>query len=144
MAHSRTPSVVVVIDDYPDTVGTMAALLQRAGGCVVHTAGGGSAGLDLIRAVRPDAVILDLDMPDVDGRDVARAVRADPAVARAVLIALTGHGRSQDREATAAAGFDAHFVKGDHPMLVIDAVARLVAARRAAPPADRPPDESRP
>jgi CheY-like chemotaxis protein len=56
-------------------------------------------------------MILDLGMPEMDGYEVAQAMRADPALAHTRLVALSGYGQPDDRKRTAAAGFDSHLVK---------------------------------
>lgn len=55
--------------------------------------------------------VLDIGLPDIDGNELARILRAQPGTSDAVLIALTGYGLEQDREQTRAAGFDYHLVK---------------------------------
>lgn len=60
---------------------------------------------------QPDAVLLDIAMPGLDGYEVARRLRALPGGRELVLIALTGYGQPQDRQCTSAAGFDAHLTK---------------------------------
>jgi len=59
----------------------------------------------------PDAVFLDLGMPRLNGYEVARRIRALERGKRLTLIALTGHGQEQDKQRSAAAGFDHHLVK---------------------------------
>jgi len=61
--------------------------------------------------LRPRVVLLDLGLPKVDGLAVARRLRHDDRFDPAVLIAMSGYAQSSDREATAAAGFDAHLAK---------------------------------
>jgi DNA-binding response OmpR family regulator len=62
-------------------------------------------------AMRPDAVLLDVGLPDGSGLDVARRIRATEWGRRALLVAITGWGRTEDRARTAEAGFDTHLVK---------------------------------
>ena len=72
----------------------------------------------------PDVAFLDIGLPDLDGYELARALRADSRTAKTRLVALTGYGREPDRELAARAGFDQHLVK---PAEVED----LLAAARA-------------
>jgi CheY-like chemotaxis protein len=67
--------------------------------------------LERARSVRPDVCLLDIGLPDIDGRELARRLRADPATASALLIAITGYGQQQDRDEALAAGFQHHLVK---------------------------------
>ena len=71
----------------------------------------GQDGVDKIRAERPDIVLLDMNLPVMDGWTVARTVKADPAVAHIPIIALTAHAMSGDREKVLAAGCDDYHPK---------------------------------
>ena len=71
----------------------------------------GVTGLALIDVVAPDVAILDIGLPVMDGYEVARKLRDDPKHADMWLIALSGYGRSSDRDASRSAGFDEHLVK---------------------------------
>ena len=65
----------------------------------------------MIDQVMPDAILLDIGMPEMDGHEVARCIRALPQHADVLLIALTGWGQDQDFALSAAAGFNYHMVK---------------------------------
>ena len=101
---------LLVVDDNVDSGEVLSDLLQLLGYEVrlAHDAAGAMAGA---RAFAPHAMILDIGMPNVDGYALARMLRADSALSRIRLIAHTGFGSAQDREKTAAAGFDFHLVK---------------------------------
>ena len=60
---------------------------------------------------RPDVVLLDIGLPGLDGYEVARRLREDPATKDLVLVALTGYGQEEDRRRSHAAGFNEHLVK---------------------------------
>ena len=98
------------MDDNADAADSLALLLQMDGH-TVRVARSGPEGLDMARQWRPRALLLDLGLPGMDGYAVARALRADPATAGVVIIALSGYGQESDREKTRVAGFDAHLVK---------------------------------
>ncbi|MBA3539919.1 MAG: response regulator [Deltaproteobacteria bacterium] len=105
------PLRAVVIDDAPDLRELLAELL-RLRGHEVTTVAGGVAGVELICRERPDVALIDIGLPDMDGYEVARAIRRtlqDPSSPR--LIAVTGYGQESDRASALAAGFDAHIVK---------------------------------
>jgi signal transduction histidine kinase len=99
---------IVVIEDNEDSRVMLKAALEGSGHRV-WGADAGQPGIDLVGAERPDLAIVDLHLPDLDGHEVARRIRAlHPGVH---LIALTGYGQPQDLERSRAAGFDAHLVK---------------------------------
>jgi PAS domain S-box-containing protein len=101
---------VLVVDDNVDAATMLAMCLEVAGHCVMveHR---GMAALERATADQPDACILDIGLPDIDGYALARRLRAQPATAGAILIAVTGYGASQDKDNAIAAGFDHHLVK---------------------------------
>jgi PAS domain S-box-containing protein len=101
---------LLVVDDNQDAAMSLAELL-RFGGHPVHVAYDGAQALEAMREQRPEVVFLDLGLPGMDGFEVARRVRADPALAGVRLVALTGYGQPADRAATEAAGFAGHLVK---------------------------------
>ncbi|KGQ18113.1 Two-component hybrid sensor and regulator [Lysobacter dokdonensis DS-58] len=106
--QSHTHSVLVV-DDNRDAADTMAALLDGLG-YRARTAYDAASALDAVRASRPDFAFLDIGLPDMDGRALAKAIRSEFGDAIA-LVALTGYGQEQDREKTLAAGFREHLTK---------------------------------
>lgn len=99
---------VLVVDDNAD-VAEMMALLLGSLGCSVRTALDGEAAIKAAEQDPPDAVLLDIGLPGMDGYEVAAALRSKGYLGR--LIALTGFGRSEDRQSALAAGFDHHVVK---------------------------------
>jgi CheY-like chemotaxis protein len=80
-------------------------------GAEVLVAHDGHAALAAIRSYQPAVVLLDLGMPGMNGLEVARRIREDPASRGIVLVALTGWGQREDRRRTTEAGFDYHLVK---------------------------------
>ena len=106
------------------------ATQKRAGGAdlwfvTLEGSDDGEAALRTIADERPALVFLDLGLPGVDGLEVARRVRARPEAGRPVLVALTGRGHQDDRDASAEAGFDHHMVKPVSSDLLRDLLARL-------------------
>lgn len=108
---------VLVVDDYPDNVETMAKLL-RLDGHEVTVAYDGAAALQAAQAQRPDAVLLDISMPGMDGYQVARKLRAMFRDKPLLLIAITAYGFEEDRRRSEEAGFDLHLVKPVDPLKV--------------------------
>jgi len=102
---------ILVIEDNADAADSMTVLLRMAGHEVL-LADTGSAGLELARELRPDVVLCDIGLPGgLDGYAVARALRADPALATTRLVAVTGYGRAEDQGRAREAGFDVHLTK---------------------------------
>jgi CheY-like chemotaxis protein len=99
-----------VVDDNRDAAETLGALLEALG-ATVSIAHSGRSALELLDAFDPDAVLLDIGMAEMDGYEVARQVRAIPAHADKLLIALSGWGQDHDYSRSRAAGFDHHLVK---------------------------------
>jgi CheY-like chemotaxis protein/two-component sensor histidine kinase len=102
--------VVLVIEDDPDAGDTLADVLSMRGHRV-RVARDGRTGIALARELRPDMVLCDIGLPDVDGHEVARTLRAEPALAAVRLVALSGYAFPEDRERSARAGFDEHLPK---------------------------------
>lgn len=102
--------VILVVDDDLDVAGACAMLL----GCLdqeVYTVHNGLAALELVERLRPDLILLDIGLPDMNGYEVARRLRATVAGQAAHLVALTGYGQEDDRQQALAAGFDEHLCK---------------------------------
>jgi CheY-like chemotaxis protein len=101
---------ILVADDNVDAAKTIMALLAFCGHAVdvVHD---GRRALDRAQSGSYDLAILDIGMPGLDGYQVARALRANPACRDTYLTALTGWGSEADQERARAAGFDAHLTK---------------------------------
>jgi two-component system CheB/CheR fusion protein len=98
------------VDDNRDAADTLAMLLE-ADGAQARAVYDGETALAVLPVLQPHAVLLDLGMPDMDGFEVARRIRADPALAGVRIAALTGWGQESDRERTRGAGFDFHLTK---------------------------------
>jgi len=101
---------VLLVDDNADAVAVVSAWLRRAGH-EVHEARDGYAAAELARRIRPEFVFLDLGLPGMDGLAVGRQLRADPQLSGMRIIAMTGSGREDDREAAREAGFDQYLLK---------------------------------
>jgi PAS domain S-box-containing protein len=117
---------VLVIEDNVDAAETLEEML-RLWGHEVAVAHDGRAGVEKARAFEPDVVLCDIGLPVMDGYQVARAIRTDPALAPTLLVALTGYALAEDKRRAAAAGFDRHLGK-PVPVDVIEDV--LANARR--------------
>jgi PAS domain S-box-containing protein len=125
------PCRVLVADDNEDAALSLGMLLQLMGHetRVVHD---GLEAVDAAETFQPELVILDLDMPRLDGYEAARRIRQRPWAKGVVLIALTGWGQSADRVRTEQAGFDRHCVKPIEADTLCELVAQ-VGQPQAAP-----------
>jgi CheY-like chemotaxis protein len=104
------PLRIMVVDDNVDAAATLAMLLDVLG----HTAlveYSPTSALARARRERPDVCLLDIGLPEMDGNELARRLRAQPETAQALLVAITGYGQEHDRRNALAAGFDHHMVK---------------------------------
>ena len=108
------PLRILIVDDNADAAATLAMLVEASGhtALIAHTA---RAGLAQALAETPDACLLDIGLPDMDGNSLARELRSNPATTGSLLIAVTGYGQDSDRARTSAAGFDHHLVKPIDP-----------------------------
>ena len=106
----QQPLRIVLVEDERDVRETMQALLETWGHTVVQAATG-LDGVDTVLATRPDVVLMDIGLPDVDGHTAARRILDLMGVGAPKLVALTGFGQDGDRRRARDAGFDAHLVK---------------------------------
>jgi len=125
---------VLLIEDNEDGREMMATMLGVHGFPVVQAADG-LQGVSQAFEQRPDAALVDIGLPGIDGYEVARRLRADPATSGIRLIALTGYGLEEDQRRVLAAGFDQHLVK---PV----AIDRLLDALTPAPASGATPIEA--
>ena len=105
---------VLVVDDNRDAAESLTMILQMSGH-EAETAFSGAQALERVGVFKPDVVLTDIGMPGMDGYEVARRLRADPATRDLRIIALTGWGQAQDKERALAAGFNRHLTKPVDP-----------------------------
>ncbi len=101
---------ILVVDDNKDSALTLAMLLKKLGH-EIQTAHDGLAAYEAAETFQPAVVLLDIGLPHLNGYEVARKIRQQPWGESMILIALTGWGQDDDRQKSAAAGFNAHLVK---------------------------------
>ena len=124
------PLRLLVADDNRDSAATCAALLQASGHqvAVAHT---GREAFDMACKLHPDALLLDIGMPELNGYQLAQRIRGTSWGSRAMLIAITGWGQEQDKRRALAAGFDQHLTKPIDP----DGLETLLQRGAAGQPA---------
>ena len=102
---------VLLVEDQADCAAGLAMVL-RSDGHAVRVAADGPAALDAARAVPPDVVLLDIDLPGgMDGYEVAKRLHEQKAAKKPLLVAVTGLGSEADRRQSAEVGIDLHLVK---------------------------------
>jgi two-component system CheB/CheR fusion protein len=121
---ASAPARILVIDDNTDAADAL-ALLLTIDGHEVETRPDGVSGIAAAARYRPDVVLLDIALPDVDGYEVARQLRESTLGRYVTLIAVTGYGLPSDRIRSAEAGFDHHITKPVNPK----ELARLISTR---------------
>nr|WP_308633593.1 response regulator [Massilia sp. YIM B02443] len=121
---------VLLIEDNEDGREMMATMLEVHGFPVLQAADGLQGVAQALQQV-PDAALVDIGLPGIDGYEVARRLRADPATRAIRLIALTGYGLEEDQRRVLEAGFDRHLVKPVAIDLLLDALVQAPAALEA-------------
>jgi signal transduction histidine kinase len=124
-------SVVLLVDDSPADRALFRTILSR-GGYTVHEVATGREALVKAREIRPHALVLDVNLPDIDGHDVCRAVRNDPSIAGIPVLMLTVRDNDSDVLAGLEAGADDYVPKDSDSRIVLARVRRLVMYRRMA------------
>jgi PAS domain S-box-containing protein len=122
---------VLVADDNRDAAQTLALILNMSG-YEVHLAVSGCEALATARRERPDAMFLDIGMPDMSGYEVAESVRREAWGEHTLLVAVTGWGQPNDKEKSKAAGFNHHLTKPvdlDHVEQLLAAFSKQLQAR---------------
>ena len=127
------PRRVLIVDDNHDAADTLGELLTSLG-ATVQVAHSGHAALDMLDTFEPEAILLDIGMPELDGYDVARAIRSNKRHANLLIIALTGWGQAEDERRSRAAGFDHHIVKPPDIARLHDLLADSADHWQARPP----------
>jgi len=132
---------LLVVDDNRDAAESLGMVLRLAGYevCIAY---GGAEAIDAGARLHPLAAIIDIGMPGMSGHELARRMRLEAWGRRAVLIALTGWGQEQDKQAARAAGFDAHLTKPVDPETIEHTLANLLAAARPTPAGDEASDSA--
>jgi CheY-like chemotaxis protein len=116
---------VLVADDDVDNAEMLAELLTLRG-ADVHTAANGFEVLELVSRSPPDALLLDIEMPDIDGYELARLLRKAPATSAMPILAVTARVSKTDMHEAFEAGFDAHVPKPIDGDALITLLAAMV------------------
>jgi CheY-like chemotaxis protein len=127
-----TPKRVLIVEDNTDNRFIYSAMLRYAGYEVI-LAVDGPQGLELGRTQEPDIVLMDISLPGMDGLEVTRRLKADPATRSTPIVALTAHALPADRVRALEAGCDAYLAKPLAPPRLLDEVRRLIGPATAEP-----------
>lgn len=119
------PEKILIVDDDVDTLKLVGLILQRQG-YQIAAANGGQAALAKASADKPDLILLDLMMPDLDGYEVARRLRADPVTSHIPIIMFTAKTLLDDKVAGFEAGADDYLTKPTHPAELVAHVKALL------------------
>jgi CheY-like chemotaxis protein/two-component sensor histidine kinase len=120
---------ILVADDNPDSATTLSIMLEVLGN-EVRIAHDGEEAVKLAREFRPDAILLDIGMPRMNGYDACEKIRRQDGGADAFIVALTGWGQEEDKNRSRAAGFDRHLVKPVEPAMIETLIRGLPPSKR--------------
>lgn len=120
MAEAAT---VLLVEDNEDNLRIYSTILTYSGYQVIE-ATDGEAGLAAARERQPSLILMDVSIPKIDGWEVTRILKADPATATIPVIALTAHALATDRERAQEIGFDGYISKPAEPRQVLAEVER--------------------
>ena len=123
---------ILVIEDNAANMELVRYVLEAFGYTVI-AATDGERGVELARAAPPDLVICDLQLPGIDGIEVAKRLKAQPAMARVPLVAVTAYAMVGDRERVLAAGFDGYISKPLDPQTFVPQVAAFLKSAAPTP-----------
>jgi CheY-like chemotaxis protein len=121
---------ILVVDDGRNTR-EMYSVLLRKQGHEVDTAPDGKTGIEKIESFRPDAILLDVGMPGLNGFDTCERIRAQPSGKNVALIAVTGWAQDEVQQRAQAAGFDEVLVKPVGPQEILQSVGNILERKQA-------------
>lgn len=119
---------VLIVDDNPTNL-KLVAYLVKANGYEVDTAGDAESALAAIAVNRPRVILMDLQLPGVDGLELTRQLKADPATRDIAIIALTAYAMKGDQEKAVEAGCDDYVTKPIDTRALPELIARYAKAR---------------
>jgi CheY-like chemotaxis protein len=126
----ESPPLVLVVDDFEDNRAMYAEFLGFSGYRVVQAANGKEA-LEFARDLRPDAIVMDLSLPVMDGWEATRRLKADESTRGIPIVALTGHTLPGPSAEAKEAGCDAVLVKPCLPDRLVSKLEELLSSSRS-------------
>ncbi len=127
----KTTPLILVVDDFEDNRAMYAVYFTYCGYEVAEAADGGEA-VEVARSRMPDAIVMDLSLPVMDGWEATRRLKADERTRHIPIIALTGHALAGHSRGAREAGCDAFLAKPCLPELLVEKVQELMSARARA------------
>jgi CheY-like chemotaxis protein len=125
---------LLLVEDNEDNRIIYSTVLRHLGYTVIEALDGVQA-IALARSELPDLILMDISIPEVDGWEATRILRADPATRDIPIVALTAHALADDRERATAVGFTSYLAKPVEPRTVAAEVRRWIGGGTGAPPA---------
>jgi two-component system, cell cycle response regulator DivK len=122
---------ILVIEDNEQNLYLTTFLLEKSG-CEIVPARSGPEGIELAQRIPPDLIILDIQLPEMDGYAVARALRQNPMLALVPIVAVTSFAMVGDREQTRAAGCNAYIEKPINPDTFTSEIKNHLRARSSS------------
>ena len=123
---------ILIVDDNPTNL-KLVAYLMKANGYAISTAIDADAALAEIRAKRPALILMDVQLPGIDGLELTRQLKADPETADIIIVAVTAYAMKGDVEKAVAAGCDDYVTKPIDTRALPGTVARHLASRESPP-----------
>jgi two-component system, cell cycle response regulator DivK len=109
---------ILVVEDQEDLRGILRDLLTRSGYAVIEAADG-ATGVSNAKSNRPDIILMDIQMPVIDGYETIRQIKADPALAQIPIVAISSFAMKGDEEKARAAGCDHYVTKPYSPIALL-------------------------
>ena len=116
---------LLLVEDNEDNRTIYSTLLRHLGYEVIEAQNGVQA-IELARSERPDLILMDISIPEMDGWEATRILRGDPVTKAIPIVALTAHALEDDRERAAEVGFSSYLAKPIEPRAVLAEVRRLI------------------
>jgi DNA-binding response OmpR family regulator len=128
MIDARTKPLLLIADDDPELIGILVKRLQAID-CEVVTAADGAAALAKAREIKPDAIILDVMMPQMNGWEVCKAIKSDASIGDTPVMMLTGIGENLNEMTSPLYGADEYVDKPFNFPELLFKIRRLLASR---------------
>ncbi len=122
---------ILLVEDNEANREMLARRLERSGFAVL-AAGDGRQGIEAAHSEKPDLILMDMSLPEIDGWEATRRIKADPQTAAVPIIALTAHAMAGDREQALAAGCDDYDTKPVEFKRLLEKIRRLLAGHRSS------------